>query len=119
LVARWRSDGSLSGAGAIDLGLRHDVVEALERRLKAPMLRRGAVTWYPVDVTVLASLHGLPEGPVRDAVLREVLTNGNRTPPAYLLSHQIRECTRRDTTPTTCDNTFVAFAPNSRMPRRD
>jgi hypothetical protein len=37
------------------------------------MLRRGAVTWYPVDVTVLASLHGLPEGPVRDAVLREVL----------------------------------------------
>ena len=47
---------------------------ALERRLaELPARRRGAVAWYPAEVSVVASLHGLPDGPVRDAVLREVL----------------------------------------------
>src|ERR1700749_3930790 len=38
-----------------------------------PARRHGPVAWYPVEVSVLAPLHGLPDGPVRDAVLREVL----------------------------------------------
>jgi hypothetical protein len=27
---------------------------------------------YPAEVSVVASVHGLPDGPVRDAILREV-----------------------------------------------
>jgi transcriptional regulator GlxA family with amidase domain len=34
-------------------------------------LHRVAV--YPAEVAVVASVHGLPDGPVRDAILREVL----------------------------------------------
>jgi hypothetical protein len=31
------------------------------------------VSWYPTEVSVIASVHGLPDGPVRDAILREVV----------------------------------------------
>jgi hypothetical protein len=31
------------------------------------------VTWYPAEVSVIASLHGLSDGPVRDAILRQVV----------------------------------------------
>ncbi|MGZ4182950.1 MAG: ATP-dependent DNA ligase [Solirubrobacteraceae bacterium] len=73
-VARHQSDGSLSGAGSIELGLSRELVDELERRLAdLPTRRRGAVAWYPANVSVLASLHGLPDRPVRDAVLRKVL----------------------------------------------
>ena len=73
-VARRRPDGSFAGAGSIELGLRADVVHELERRLGAlPARRRGAIAWYPADVSVIASVHGLPDGPVRDAVLREIV----------------------------------------------
>ena len=73
-VARRLSDGSFTGAGSIELGLRADVVHELERRLGAlPARRRGAIAWYPAEVSVIASVHGLPDGPVRDAVLREIV----------------------------------------------
>jgi hypothetical protein len=38
-----------------------------------PARRRGAVAWYPAEVSVIASVHGLPDGPVRDAILRQVI----------------------------------------------
>ena len=76
-VARHRPDGSLTGAGAVELGLHRELTEALERRLaELPARRRGAVAWYPAEVSVVASLHGLADGPVRDAVLRGVLDGG-------------------------------------------
>jgi bifunctional non-homologous end joining protein LigD len=73
-VARHRPDGSLTGAGAVELGLHRDLVERLERRLaELPARRRGAVAWYPAEVSVVASVHGLTDGPVRDAILRDVV----------------------------------------------
>jgi bifunctional non-homologous end joining protein LigD len=73
-VARRRSDGSLSGAGSIELGLTAGLLELLEQRLGGlPSRRRGAIAWYPAEVSVIASVHGLPDGPVRDAVLRQVV----------------------------------------------
>ena len=73
-VARRYPDGSFTGAGSIGLGLHRELVERLEARLaELPVRRRGAAAWYPAEVSVLASLHGLSGGPVRDAVLREVL----------------------------------------------
>ena len=73
-VARRHPDGSFTGAGSIELGLHRELVERLEARLaELPARRRGAVAWYPAEVSVVASLHGLPDRPVRDAVLREVL----------------------------------------------
>ena len=38
-----------------------------------PSRSRGSVTWYPGGVSVVASLHGFADGPVRDAVLRKVI----------------------------------------------
>lgn len=71
-VARRLPDGSFTGAGSIELGLRADVVHELERRLGAlPARRRGAIAWYPGEVSVIASVHGFPDG--RDAVLRDVI----------------------------------------------
>ena len=73
-VARRQPDGSLTRAGSIELGLHRELVERLERRLALLRPdRRGSLTWYPDEVSVIASLHGLPDGPVRDAVLCEVL----------------------------------------------
>jgi hypothetical protein len=45
----------------------------LKQLANLPGRPRGPVAWYPAEVSVIASLHDLPEGPVRDAVLREVL----------------------------------------------
>ena len=74
LVSRRQSDGSLSGAGSIELGLRRELVDLLEQHLaQLPKRQRGAVAWYPAEVSMIASIHGLPDRPVRDAVLREVL----------------------------------------------
>jgi bifunctional non-homologous end joining protein LigD len=75
-VARPQTDGTFTGAGAIELGLHRELVERLEIRLaELPARRRGGVAWYPAEVSVVASLHGLPDGPVRDAVIREVLAD--------------------------------------------
>jgi bifunctional non-homologous end joining protein LigD len=72
-VARHQTDGSLTGAGAIELGLHRELVERLEIRLaELPARRRGVVAWYPAEVSVVASVHGLHDGPVRDAILRQV-----------------------------------------------
>jgi bifunctional non-homologous end joining protein LigD len=76
LVARRRPDGSFTGAGSIELGLQRQLVERLEARpARFPARRPGAVAWYPAEVSVVASLRGLPDRQVRDAVLREVLDN--------------------------------------------
>ena len=73
-VARKLSDGSLIGAGAIELGLRVEPIRQLEQRLaELPQWRRGRVSWYPAEVSMIASVHGLPDRPVRDAVLRRVV----------------------------------------------
>jgi len=73
-VARTAADGRLAGAGSIEFGLGRDLIAVLEERLAAlPARRRGAVVWYPGEVSVVASLHGLADGPVRDAVLKEVV----------------------------------------------
>jgi bifunctional non-homologous end joining protein LigD len=73
-VARPQTDSSFTGAGAIELGLHRELVQQLEDRLaELPVRRRRSVAWYPAEVSVIASLHGPVDGPVRDAVLREVL----------------------------------------------
>jgi bifunctional non-homologous end joining protein LigD len=73
-VARRVRGGSLRPAGSIELGLSRDVLAELECRLaELPARRRGGVAWYPAEVWVLASCHGLPDGPVRDAVVTTVL----------------------------------------------
>jgi hypothetical protein len=64
----------MRNAGAIELGLSADLVQELEERLvELPARRRGAVAWYPAEVSVIASVHGLADGPVRDGVLRSVI----------------------------------------------
>jgi hypothetical protein len=61
-VARRRPEGTFTGAGSIELGLRHELVERLEVRLaEPPARRRGYVAWYPAEVSVVASLPGPPE----------------------------------------------------------
>jgi hypothetical protein len=73
-VQRHHPDGSFTGAGSIELGLHRELVERLEARLaELPARQRGTVAWYPAEVSVVASLHGLPDTPVRDAILRHVL----------------------------------------------
>ena len=75
-VARPGPDGRLVGAGSIELGLGRDLIERLEDRLRLlPPHRRGSITWYPAEVSVIASVHGLRDRPVRDAVLLEVLAS--------------------------------------------
>jgi hypothetical protein len=72
-VARRLPDGTVRSAGAIELGLRRETIQELEELLgELPARRRGAVTWYPAEVSVIASLHGLPDGLVRDGILRGV-----------------------------------------------
>ena len=73
-VARQLADGSVIRAGSIELGLRPELMQALEQRLaELPARHRGAVAWYPPEVSVVASVHGLADGAVRDAVLREIV----------------------------------------------
>ena len=67
IVARRLPDGSTRPAGAIELGLRRNAVTQLEDSLASlPARRRGSVTWFPAEVSVVASCHVLPGGPVRD-----------------------------------------------------
>lgn len=73
-MARRSADGSFTSAVSIELGLRPALVDVLGRQLASlATRRRGAVTWYPPMTSVVASCHGLPDGPVRDAVLRAVV----------------------------------------------
>jgi bifunctional non-homologous end joining protein LigD len=83
-VARQLDDDSLLRAGSIELGLRPDLMQELDRRLaELPARRRGAIVWYPPVVSVIASVHGLSDGVVRDAVLRELVTATDRPRPRY------------------------------------
>jgi hypothetical protein len=73
-VARRLPDGSFAGTGSIEVATERELVERLKGRLaEVPARRRGRVAWYPAGVTVVASLHGLPDRPVRDTILRQVL----------------------------------------------
>jgi hypothetical protein len=50
------------------------MIDELEQRLaQLPARRRGTIAWYPAQVSVIASVHGLPDGSVRDAILRDVV----------------------------------------------
>jgi bifunctional non-homologous end joining protein LigD len=72
-VARRQPDGSLTRAGSIELGLSPEIIEDLEQRLsELPTRKRGRVAWYPPEVSVIVSVHGLANGVVRDAILRRV-----------------------------------------------
>jgi bifunctional non-homologous end joining protein LigD len=74
-VARRQPDGSIRTAGAVELGLHRELLDKLGQRLaRLPSRRHGAVTWYPAEVSVIASVHGLPDSPVRDAILRRVVS---------------------------------------------
>lgn len=69
-VARRHPDGSFASAGSIEPGLHREIVERLEARVaKLPARRRGWVAWYSAEVSVVASLHGLPDRPVPVTVL--------------------------------------------------
>jgi bifunctional non-homologous end joining protein LigD len=84
-VARPRPDGAFTRAGAVELGLHRELVEKLERQLaELPAHRRGAVARYPADVSVIASLHGSPDGPVRDAILRDVVATDRESKDAFV-----------------------------------
>jgi hypothetical protein len=73
-VGRCDEHGVLTPAGSIELGLTAELVELLEEHLASLTPRRtGATAWYPPEVSVTVSLHGLPDGPARDAVLRRVM----------------------------------------------
>ena len=81
-VARRLDDDSLLRAGSIELGLRPDLMQELDRRLaELPARCRGSVSWYPPEVSVVASVHGLADGAVRDAVLREIVPVTDGRPP--------------------------------------
>ena len=81
-VARQLDDDSLIRAGSIELGLRPDLMQELDRRLaELPARHRGSVSWYPPEVSVVASVHGLADGAVRDAVLREIVPVTDGGPP--------------------------------------
>jgi ATP-dependent DNA ligase len=97
-VARRQTDGALTGAGAIELGLHRELVECLEVRLCELSARRyGAVAWHPAEVSVVASLHGPLNGQVRDAVLREVLEGSGSTTADEQLLPRLRRAQRRGT----------------------
>jgi bifunctional non-homologous end joining protein LigD len=73
-VARRLPDGTIRSAGSIELGTRREILQELELRLAdLPARRRGAVTWYPAEVSVIVSAHGLPDSLVRDGILRRVV----------------------------------------------
>ena len=73
-MARRHHDGSFASAGSIESGLHRELLEHLEARLaELPAHRRGRAAWYPPEVCVVASIHGLSTGPVRDAILRAVV----------------------------------------------
>ena len=75
LLARRAADGSLRPAGSASLGLDADrralLLSALTER-ELPSRRRRAARWAVPEIELLADVHGPPEGPVRDALIRDV-----------------------------------------------
>ena len=83
LLARRAADGWLRPAGSASLGLDADrralLLSALTERELLSRRRRGVTRWAASEIEVLADVHGPPEGPVRDAVLRDVRMPTRRT----------------------------------------
>jgi bifunctional non-homologous end joining protein LigD len=75
LLARRGPDGRLRPAGSASLGLdsvrRAELVAAIAD-LALPSRGRGSVRWASPVIEVAADVDGPVDGPVRDAVLREV-----------------------------------------------
>jgi hypothetical protein len=87
LLARVGQDGSLRPAGSATLGLdamrRGELLDALREHELPARRRRSSVRWViPGPIEVTADAHGRVDGPVRDAVLREVHvpSNGSSAP---------------------------------------
>jgi bifunctional non-homologous end joining protein LigD len=83
LLARRDVNGSLAPAGSVGMGLDAERRAALVETLAVYELpprhrrrRRGDVRWVAPVVEVAVEAHGRRDGPVRDAVLRDVLSFG-------------------------------------------
>jgi ATP-dependent DNA ligase len=73
-VARRQSNGRVATAGSIELGIGGDLIDQLENHVAGlPVRRHGTVLWYPAEVSLVASVRGLPGRPVRDAILRQIV----------------------------------------------
>ena len=76
LLARHGADGGLRPAGSASLGLdptrRALLLAALEQHELGPRRRGGRVRWAAPVIEVIVDLHGPPDGPARDAILREI-----------------------------------------------
>jgi len=79
LVARAGADGRLQPAGSVWMGLDRDrratLLEALASAEDVAR-RRGSLRFSTADVEVAVDCHGRLDGPVRDAVVREVHVDG-------------------------------------------
>ena len=79
LLAR-ELDGDVRPAGSASLGLdadsREHLLAALAERELTPRRRRRGTRWALPEIEVFADVHGRPDGPVRDAVLREFRVPG-------------------------------------------
>jgi bifunctional non-homologous end joining protein LigD len=83
LLARRDVNGSLAPAGSVGMGLDAERRAALVETLAVYELpprhrrrRRGDVRWVAPVVEVAVEAHGRRDGPVRDAVLRDVVNFG-------------------------------------------
>ena len=77
----------LHPAGTASLGLdperRQQLLSGLAERELKPLRRRRGVHWALPEIEVLADVHGRPDGPVRDAVLRDIgLPGAAGSPPS-------------------------------------
>lgn len=77
----------LAPAGTASLGLdperREQLLSGLAERELKPLRRRRGVHWALPEIEVLADVHGRPDDPVRDAVLRDIgLPGAAGSPPS-------------------------------------
>ena len=78
LLARRDEQGRLRPAGSASLGLsdrRATLLNVLAKHelLRGTARRGGGARWVAPVVEVLVDAHGSPAGPVRDAIMREIL----------------------------------------------
>jgi ATP-dependent DNA ligase len=80
LVARTGVDGNLHPAGSVSMGLDRDRRAALLEAVASAedvARRRGGLRFSAAAVEVAVDCHGRLDGPVRDAILREVHLDGD------------------------------------------